>query len=394
MVKPANLCIRCKGKNLCGLKRCPLLPKFRKRDVKEDFFGKATSVFVGRFGYPNVSFGPVGALSFSKNMEDPKRWFGRDYEDIVGMRSNLLRGKNKVNIFSRDRFIEDNQELALAKRETDIEMKFKKKPSMNMKFSNIHQPMGPSGDLRKFMITENPKLSLAVEKVVGDELKAEESSRILYKKGEDVYKITNVLSSGSLGLDRNKKLVPTRWSITATDDMVFKILSSEVKDRPSVNEYMVYKSSYLDNNFLILLMPGNWEFENFEAWAPGSFWYQAPAGTGPEIIEEYEPFGGRSDYADKQAGGYYASRLGVVEGLKKLKRQARVVVFREVYEGYMIPMGVWVVRETVRDAFNHPAKRFDTLGKAMNYIDQNLKLNIQNYQKDSKILRQKRLSDF
>jgi hypothetical protein len=231
-----------------------------------------------------------------------------------------------------------------------------------------------------------------MDKIVSDELKASQAGFMLYEKGEDIYKITTVLSSGALGIEAKKKLVPTRWSITATDDMIFKELVKQVKDYPSVNECLVYSSNYLDNNFEILLVPGQWEYENFEAWAPGSFWSQNMKKT--QVVEEYESYKGRTKYADLEAGGYYAARLGVIEGLARLKRQARVVVFREVHEGYVVPLGVWVVRETARNAFKSQPLKFATMTEAIKHIDSKLRIPVTEYTKQSRILKQRRLADF
>jgi hypothetical protein len=197
-----------------------------------------------------------------------------------------------------------------------------------------------------------------------------------------------------MGMEERKKLVPTRWSITATDDMIFKNMVSEVKDFPPVNEYMVYSSNYLDNHFQILLIPGNWEYENFEAWAPGSMWSFNLKKT--EIIEEYEAFKGRTRYANKEGGGYYAARLGVIEGLHSMRRQARVVVFRdrEIYEGYTVPLGVWQVRENVRNAFRQKPEKFATLNQALKHIDSKLRIPMEDYIKNSLMLKQRRISDF
>lgn len=398
MVSPARLCVICKGgRNLCGLQRCPLLsrinlaPKIEK-EMKKDFFGPSLNLFVGRFGYPKVSIGPLAALEEKPLLDSPNSWFGHDYSEIIELRSLLIRSKQREDIFSKSKFIEQNQELVLARKPTDIEMLFKKKPIYQVSFSDIVQPMGPTGTLEKFRLTENPKISQKTEKIARDEIKANEASFLFYKRGQDVYKITTILSSGILGLEENKKLVPTRWSITATDDIIFKKIIQEVKQFPSVNDFFVYESQYLDNHFLILLMPGNWEFENFEAWAPGSFWSQQAKNV--QIVEEYESFRGRTVYAELEGGGYYASRIGIAEGLKQLGRQGRVVVFREVYEGYMIPLGVWVVRETVRNAFKKNPLKFSIKEEALKYIDSKLRLPVSEYMKRSRILKQKRLGDF
>lgn len=398
MVSPANLCILCKGSRaLCGKERCPLYSKINigplvEKSVSMNFFGPSTNVFVGRIGYPRVSMGPLTAIEMKPNIDSPGTWFGMEYGDIIELQSLLLRSKLRQNIHSRSRFVEENQELALASRPTDVEMRFTKKPIYNMSFSDMYQPMGPSASLEKMKITENPKISNRVERIVRDEIKASEAGVMLYSLGQDVYKISSILSSGIMGMEERKKLVPTRWSITATDDMIFKSMVSEVKGFPPVNEYMVYSSNYLDNHFQILLIPGNWEYENFEAWAPGSMWSFNLKKT--EIIEEYEPFKGRTRYADKEGGGYYAARLGVIEGLRSMRRQARVVVFREIYEGYTVPLGVWQVRENVRNAFRHRPEKFATLNGALKHIDSKLRIPMEDYIKNSLMLKQRRVSDF
>jgi len=398
MVSPARLCLTCKGgRALCGHAQCPLLPKFSiekrlKEKVSKQFFGPSYSVFVGRMGYPNVNVGPMVAVEEKHGIDTPSSWLNRDYADIVELRSLLLRSKQREAVRSRSRLVLDTQELVLASGPTDVEMKFKKEPVYRVSFSDIVQPMGPSAPLESMSITENPRISRQVDKIVSDDLKASQASYELYRTGEDVHRVSAILSSGVLGLDKNKKLVPTRWSITATDDIIFRQLAKDVRGYTSVNEFAVFSSDRLDNHFEVLLMPGSWEFENFEAWAPGSMWTAML--KEPEIIEEYEPFGGRTAYAELEGGGYYASRLGVMEGLHAMRRQARVVVFREVREGYVIPLGVWQVRENVRNAMRQGPQKFQTLKEALDCIGKGLRLPVSEYRKRSRILGRKTLMDF
>jgi hypothetical protein len=146
----------------------------------------------------------------------------------------------------------------------------------------------------------------------------------------------------------------------------------------------------MDNHFEILFIPGKWEFENFEAWAPGTLWTRGL--SKPEIIEDYEPHYGKKDYSI-QGGGFYASRLGITEFLARKERQARVIVFREIYSGYQVPLGVWVVRENVRNALKN-LKKFSNLQEALEEISTRLKNPIQSYLKSSKVLTQKRLGEY
>lgn len=388
----------CKGsRNLCGQFPCPLLAKMGIKPivqgkVSDSFSGPSASIFVGRYGYPNVFVGPTGLLEMRQDIDNPAAWFGKSYKEIIEARSLALRGEAQKSVFSKDKFILDNQLITLAQKPVDIEMAFKAKPIYEMKFSDMHQPSGPIGKITAFKLTDNVHVPRKVDATVSDELKASEATYKLYKVGEDVYKLTNILSSGALGAEERKKLVPTRWSITAVDDLVAKNMLEEVKQSPSINEYLVFESTYMDNHFVILLMPGNFEFENFEAWAPGSSWAQGASSV--SIIEEYEPFQGRKSYADKQAGGYYAARLGIVELLHRIKRQARVVSIREISEGYVIPLGVWVVRETVRNAMSQKPIAFPSLQAALGYISTKIRNKLSEYVARSVLLKQKRLFDF
>jgi hypothetical protein len=402
MVSPARSCLICKGaRALCGLQKCPVLTRFSVKNaifpkLKEDFFGQATSVFIGRHNYPNVFIGPLAPLTGenARVIDSPSSWFGMDYSAIIGMRSALLRSKSMANVLSvsSSRIVSDLQEIALASRPPDVEMHFKGVPVYRVSFSDVVQPMGPSATLKKLSVTENIHVERHVERIVSDEMPARQAGFQLYRSGEDVYRIGTILSSGALGMEDRKRLVPTRWSITASQTMVADMLIGEIKQLPEVNEFRVYSSSYLDNHFEILLMPGKWEFENFEAWAPGTPWSMGAKKA--EVLAEYEPNGGRTTYAELQGGGFYASRLGVAEGLKGLGRQARVAVFREVHEGYVVPLGVWQVLENVRNAFRQPSVRFGTKEESLGYIGKRLRLPLSEYIRQSVILRQKRLHDF
>lgn len=395
-----DLCLTCKGgRLLCGLNSCPLLQRINiqgaiQKKLSETLFGPSPSIFVGWKDYPNVFIGPLTSLDEENPsiLDDPGRWYGLDFNDIIRMRSLLVRSKRPENIRSRNKFIEENQELALSVRPVDVEARFKAKPSYKISFSPISQPMGPSGDLKDLKIVDNPKIPRKVDSVVSDNIRASDALFSLYKEDFDIYYLTRVLSSGALGVKSKRKLVPTRWSITATDDIIGKELLKSIREYPSISEYRVYSNTYLENHFEILLIPGNWEFEQFEAWAPNTLWtmsYKKPA-----IVEEYEGFNGRTDYAINEGGGYYAGRFSVIEALSEMRRQARAVIFREIYETYLVPVGVWEVRENVRNAFKNKYKKFSTLQGALSDISTRLTIPIKNYIEKSEILRQRRIVDF
>jgi hypothetical protein len=312
------------------------------------------------------------------------------YSYVIELRSMILRSKKRENVKSHSNFVSLLQELALSEKPVDIEAQFKGKPVYRFSFSEILQPMGPSANLKSLRLCENVHILKKVESILENELSAKKASVTLYTKGLDVYRISTILSSGILG--SKKQLVPTRWSITAVDDMIAKHIIEEVKQFPQLENFFVFESYYLGNHFVILFMPGSWQFENFETWSPGSFWAQQLNRT--EIVAEWEPYTGRKKYAESQAGGYYASRLACVEYLARIKKQASVLAFREIDSSYSIPLGVWVVRETARHALKCRPKIFTSQKDALYYVSKKLTLPLKNYIKKSKILSQKSLKDF
>jgi hypothetical protein len=269
-----------------------------------------------------------------------------------------------------------------------MEINFRKKPSFSLSFSSIIQPMGASGEVNKLKVTENPKIGKGVYKLIDDDIKANDAAIEFYNLNFNISQISKILSSGILGI--NKKLVPTKWSITAMDDLLSKHFITKIKTLPSINEYLLFENSYLDNHFYVILMPGNWEFEQFETWFPRTLWNSGS--NSPETTVESEFYRGRKDYASLQSGGYYAAKFAVSEGLYKRKRQARAIVIREVGEGYEIPVGVWEVRENVRAALRKKPKKFNSLKEL--FLNLKTRIKPEEYKTKSKLLKQKRIIDF
>ena len=395
-----ELCLVCKGgRLLCGKESCPLLQKIRiqspiEEKLSREMFGPAPSIFVGWKSYPEVFVGPLTALDPEKAslLDDPSKWYGCSFEDIIEMRSLLVRSKKQQNIRSRTDFLEKSREIALSVKPVDIETEFRHTPTYNLSFSAVSQPMGPTGVIKDFRLAGNPKIPRKVDALVSDDVLAVDAAMQLYEKDYDVYYLTTVLSSGALGMDERKKLVPTRWSITAVDDMIAKELMKEIRTFPILNEFLVYENTYLENHFEVLMIPGTWEFEQFETWAAKTLWTMAY--DKPVIQEEHELFEGRTTYAMKEGGGYYAGRIAVTEALHRMKKQARVIIFREIYEGYIMPVGVWEVRENVRKALQKRPKKFSTLQEALGDIKTRLRIPIEEYLKQSEVLKQRKLNEY
>jgi len=404
----SDFCIKCKGiRLLCGKTRCPLLIRI-KHFLKivplisnKDISGVSPpSVFIGRIGYPYVYAGPlVPPIHEDTSFFDcPEAWFGKSIDHIVSFRSLLIRGKKRVHAkkFSESgRMYEKILELALADKSVDTELEFIKKPKGSIFIDNNAQPFGPSAVLKKMKIS-NSKFDYRIERAYFDtDLKSNQAVIDLYRRGVRVSKIQKVFSVGALGIKKNRRLVPTRWSITAIDDIISRNLVSKVRDYPEINEFRVYESNYLDNIFQILFIPSAWSYESMEAWYPGTIWNQNSEKVA--IFSDYENFKGRTDYA-KIGGCYYSARLAVCEKLHEERRQATVIVLREIHPGYIMPIGVWQVRENVRNAMKQKPKKFKSFEQCLKYAGSKLDIPISDWMVQSELLKrcryQKKLSEF
>ncbi len=403
-----GLCVACKGsKSLCGKTRCPLVvrlnsyfrtvPLIRGTDMEG---ASPPGVFVGRIGYPYVYAGPlVPPVHEDTRLFDlPELWFGKSMDEIVGFRSMLVRGKHRVHVKKFEgagKIMDNTRELALSGGPVDVELGFKKKPRRHLVLDDEVQPFGPSAVIRSMNVGAS-RWDHQIEKAYGDtDLKAAEAVVMLHKKGVLTSRLQRAFSVGAFGLEKQRRLVPTRWSITAVDSIISKDLMERIKMFPEINEYRVYESRYLDNQFEVLMMPGAWSYEAMEAWYPGTVWN--PTGRSIVLFSDWEGFEGRTTYADI-GGCYYAARLAVGEMLMKEKRQAVAVVLREIHPGYIMPVGVWQVRENVRNAVRQIPLKYNTLQEALARIANQFQIPLERWIGSSKLLQdalfQKKITEY
>jgi hypothetical protein len=404
----SSLCVLCKGARfLCGKTRCPIMVKVNTflKSVPlmetQDIDGMSPpSVFIGRIGYPNVYIGPlVPPVHEDTSIYDlPEQWFGKSMDEIVGFRSLLVRGKHRVNVqktTDANKILDQTRDLALADNSVDIELNLTKKPRGSIHLDDDVQPFGPSAPIRDLHVG-SARYNDKIEKAYYDtDLRATNAVVELYSRGVMVTKIQKAFSVGAFGIEKKRRLVPTRWSITAVDDIISKSLVEKVKTFPEINEYRVYESIYLDNVFEILMIPQQWSYESMEAWYPGTVWN--PGGSSVAIYSDWEGNNGRSTYA-AIGGCYYSARLAVCELLLKERRQATAIVLREARPGYIMPIGVWQVRENVRNAMRQKPYIFKSLAESLQFIGGRFEIPMQRWILQSQLLQkalfQRRISDF
>jgi hypothetical protein len=404
-----NRCSICKaGKMLCGKKSCPLLTRIRAylkikplydREILEG--ASPPSVFVGRIGYPHVYAGPLvpPAQGDTSLLDIPEFWFGKSIEEIVDMRFNLVRGKYQVNVNkpkNGGRILDDTRLLGLSEQSVDVDLSFKNKPDSSFSLNADVQPMGPSAMIENFKVEGNVKAERHLEKAFCDtDLKAADAVLDLYNNNVRLSSIQRAFSVGSFGLKGQRKLVPTRWSITAVDSMLSIEYMKDIKQFPAIDDFRVYESNYLDNLFQIIMLPEGWKYECIEAWYPGTIWN--PFDQNIHMYGDWEDYRGRTTYA-RIGGCYYAARLAVNDLLKKERRQAGVIVLREIRPGYIMPVGVWNVRENVRNALRQKPIKFAAFNEVLNHISERFNIGLNVWTKNSKLisdtLEQRKITDF
>ncbi|HUS77695.1 MAG TPA: hypothetical protein VM050_03405, partial [Patescibacteria group bacterium] len=243
-----SLCAVCKGsKMLCGKTNCPVIARASShfkiwRSIKGLTVDGSSppSVFVGRFGYPYVNIGPLAPNYYGDTslLDAPEQWMGRSIDEIIDFRSQLVRGMERVNVRKPEkagRILDMTREISLAENYVETEMKLKKRPRRSFRVDADVQPIGPTAPIDRMEIGYI-RWNRDMEKAHYDtDLKAAPATISLFREGVPVSQIQKAFSMGSFGVEKNRRLVPTRWSITAIDDIVSKDMAKTIKGFPLIN---------------------------------------------------------------------------------------------------------------------------------------------------------------
>jgi DNA repair protein NreA len=346
------------------------------------------SVFIGRYGYPKVKVGPMVPPFHGDTtiLDKPEMWLGKSLEDIVQYRLSLVRGVSDINVHATSgRYIETLQELAMASKSAESEALFEKKPVADIeqeKDLGESAPFGPVAPLKSFK-TASLSIDKRLENVYYDkDLRAAEAIVDLFQQEVEVSRIHRVLSVGMLGLQKNRRLVPTRWSISATDNIISVSLIKSIVSYAQIDLFEVYKHSHLGNYYSVILIPDDvWSFEMKEVW----FDKNGNLGMGVD----FEDARGLDHYPSI-AGAYFAARLGVAEHLVQRRRKAAALVLREIHSDYVMPVGVWQIREGIRVALKNEKRQFESFENALSFACISLSASRKEWIRGSKIIEQKK----
>lgn len=391
-----DLCVRCKGRRFCGNPICSILENFKSaqssvniRNTNTSVFGSSPpAVFIGKYDYPNVMSGPMIPPEIGGNeaaaLEDTNKLLQMNISDIIAARSKLIRTGTKLNVKEavnpKNSLLLKSQELALSSTPVDTEAWLNKPIKNKLKFDNILTPMGPSADLKDLDITQNPNVPKKVDYLIYDnDALAKDTISELNASHISQEHIIRLLSIGLLGKER--KLVPTRWSITAVDDMLGKELIQKIKDYTHIDEITVFSGNAFGNYFEILLIPRAYSYELTEIWMPQTVW----SGKYSYIGVDGEDNTGKKGYSNL-AGGYYAAKISILKYLHRIGKQATIYAIREIRPEYWAPLGVWVVREAARIALSNPPQKFESVADALDMMASRLKTPLELWKPKSKLI--------
>ena len=404
---PAWLCVRCKGyKRLCGLPRCPILERFQAQARAAVLAGGRNvggltppSAVVGESGYPRVkvyySIAPTMDEGEAAYREAPRDWAerGETLRRIIELRSSTVAAVVEARVAEPWRLYElEAAPAAVSRRPVEGEARLARPPTPQLRFDGVTKPLGPSAPALNLRVTGTPRLEAALEKTLWDDVKAFDAVARLYESGVDLYRIQRALSLGMLGRLRGRRLVPTRWAITAVDDMLASHLRRKLRSRPWISRVELYTWEYLGNRFTVILHPGPGAFEWVEVWHPRGLWTGST--SEPTVWRVHEDPRGRASAVD---GGFSAARTAVLEVLASRGVRADVVILREITKDYYAPVGNWHIREAVRKALERPPERPESFKEAVASAISRLKAGAQAAARASPVLRgarQARLTDF
>jgi hypothetical protein len=373
---------------ICGKENCKEHSFFlgKTKTIKEFSGSSPPEIFVGKWDYPNVYTGILAPQEYgeTKVFSSPELWHERKIKipQILDFRKKLIYGRVKSNVKNvydsqENKFNQVFKEIAMTSSPVATEFKLKKPIEKHQERESSVPLIKNAATISHVRLEENPRIESKVDYLVNDtQVKSVQSIIELNQARIDTSTIIKILSAGLLGTQKNRRLVPTRWSITAVDDTLSKNNLKEIRYYPTINEILVFTAEYLGNHYEFLLLPETWSFEVIEISLKSD-----------GVWQDYEQFSGRKTYASSVTGAYYANRLALTEYLKNIGRQAQCLVMRQVSEEYYAPLGVGILRQVSREAFSKQPERFSSITQALEKIQTRLRIPITTYTNKSNLLK-------
>jgi len=384
--------MKCK---ICGREDCDrhmfFLPKTKK--ISEFSGSSPPDIFVGKWNYPNVYTGILSPDEYgdTSKLSSPEFWHSNKLSipEILSFRNKLIYARTRTNIRNPSgRFLSVIKEVAMTHKPISAEFRLKNPITKNRENASNFPLIAKAGEISNVSLQENPSVKPKVDYLVNDtDARSTDAMLELEKANISTSSIIKLLSAGLIGRKLNRKLVPTKWAITATDDTLSKAKLVSIRNFPEIQDIRLFHAEYLGNHYEFLLLPDRWSFEVIEISLKNS-----------GVWHDSEGFFPRKTYAHCVTGAYYVNRLALTEYLEKIKRQANIVVFRETTDEYYAPLGVGILREVTRRAMQNTPNKPESLQNALKIIDSRIIVPIEKFVKISWIIsnykKQRRLNEF
>ncbi|MFP4402364.1 MAG: hypothetical protein ACLFPL_03975 [Candidatus Nanoarchaeia archaeon] len=316
--------------------------------------------------YPQISTMQITNPDISASQYHQNEFVKQDYSAILKSKARSIAGvsskpTHKTNTRSnlhetiRDIYASKTPQLSRHIFENDVKIN-------NIVSTQTTGLLGSSNSLQSIEVDDNISISTHIEKYNNGEVRAKEAILNLYYKGFNDNQIRSLLSLGSFGKENNKILVPTKWAISACDSIIEQDLYSKIINYNISNSYELYYYEDKGNAFLICLFPNQFCAEVIETWFSSS--------TKKLVIErDFVNFSNKLQTKEPEcAGGYWATKLAILEHLYKHKKQSAFLSIRLI-NNYEIPLGVIFVRESVREAMKaKPILQTQSQEEYMSYI--------------------------
>lgn len=316
--------------------------------------------------YPQVSTMQVTNNSIESSQFEQNDFVKKEYDHILKHKARSFVGTtnqvHKTNFNSK--LNETLQDVYASKKAIESTHKFEDEIKVGKVLSSkVAGLLGNSTKLQSISVDDNISISKLIEKHRVGETKSKDAILELYYKGFNDNQIRSMLSLGSFGIDVNKVLVPTKWSISACDSVIEQDLYKKVIEYPISNDYEIFEHQDKENHFIIIFLPETFCSEVVETWRikdeqgtrttqtefdkVSRTWHE---GRGWALERDFVRNNNKLQTKEPQcAGGYYATKLVMFEHLYAKKRQSACISIRVIGE-YEIPLGVIFVRECVREA--------------------------------------------
>jgi hypothetical protein len=301
--------------------------------------GYASGVIVGEKNYPQVRTHSISNENLTSSYFNNSNLVKENYSKIIKEKArNILGSTNQIYVKKTDdRIKKELEDIYKSKKAIEFNSEYEKELTFDKLIVNKVAGIGGSkNNIKSVTATENTSTSKHIEKYTENDIKSREAMLSLYKIGINENQIINLLALGTFGIQINKKLVPTRWSISAYDKTIESYLHKKILDYKIISSYEIYTYEDKGNKFTIIILPESLSFENFEMM------------KGNKLID-YVNYNNKLGYKEPNtAGGFYSSKVAANEFLEKRKLQAACIVLRDITD-YELHLGVVFVRESVRE---------------------------------------------